>query len=651
MTSNPISLKINRESSSPPSAHPVSRRSSFPSVPIPPSAPVPPFSVDNSVSLPSKFVNLVALTRENSFQRYPNVSKDDLEQIIEDIIDDKNLSINNLTKKLFVALADNDEEHFLRSFLQSQNQDTGSLNSQVLKDDFNLLDSALQAYMKDKNQEPIDNSIRIGVWIGFLGDQEKLKPYQRVQSSSSSLMPISKTNPLSEEHPVEVSSIVAEQIERRRQSLLAQVLFGNLGEGLSAEEQVAVCQKVQNGQSQSVGESTQVAAAASQIQGLAVMQVKQDYQQRGMTLNIPEQPVEYQILTNSPVHQSPDLLTNPFLTPPPLTPPPLTPPPLTPSLKFTFRNQIHDLPSRVGGNVNNFTTPLNMVFGVNGADYLSLNSNFYEQIDVQHTLPDFISGLVANSVYGAHSKNDDRAVLLTGQNEMFISAIDGMGGGSNSEYVANLLAEEMKSNQGNIDQALLAVDQTLNNRDDLGPNDGALFAAAKIYKNLDGDIMLSATSIGDSQVMVFDRDGELRFESNMHNNVLQSEKEGKSSKKDAMRSPMRAFVSVAVTKNNPGIKDCFRQDILLLSGDIVLVMTDGVTDNLHRDEIQGIVRGHIGNIKEIFTTIGTLVEEQMKSANNPPSIDIWNEETEAFPNGRTLLPKADNVTLLAIQCA
>jgi hypothetical protein len=41
----------------------------------------------------------------------------------------------------------------------------------------------------------------------------------------------------------------------------------------------------------------------------------------------------------------------------------------------------------------------------------------------------------------------------------------------------------------------------------------------------------------------------------------------------------------------------------------------------------------------------------MKSANNPPSIDIWNEETEAFPNGRTLLPKADNVTLLAIQCA
>jgi serine/threonine protein phosphatase PrpC len=646
MTSNPISLKINRESSSPPSAHPVSRRSSFPSVPIPPSAPVPPFSVDNSVSLPSKFVNLVALTRENSFQRYPNVSKDDLEQIIEDIIDDKNLSINNLTKKLFVALADNDEEHFLRSFLQSQNQDTGSLNSQVLKDDFNLLDSALQAYMKDKNQEPIDNSIRIGVWIGFLGDQEKLKPYQRVQSSSSSLMPISKTNPLSEEHPVEVSSIVAEQIERRRQSLLAQVLFGNLGEGLSAEEQVAVYQKVQNGQSQSVGESTQVAAAASQIQGLAVMQVKQDYQQRGMTLNIPEQPVEYQILTNSPVHQSPDLLTNPFLTPPPLTPPPLTP-----SLKFTFRNQIHDLPSRVGGNVNNFTTPLNMVFGVNGADYLSLNSNFYEQIDVQHTLPDFISGLVANSVYGAHSKNDDRAVLLTGQNEMFISAIDGMGGGSNSEYVANLLAEEMKSNQGNIDQALLAVDQTLNNRDDLGPNDGALFAAAKIYKNLDGDIMLSATSIGDSQVMVFDRDGELRFESNMHNNVLQSEKEGKSSKKDAMRSPMRAFVSVAVTKNNPGIKDCFRQDILLLSGDIVLVMTDGVTDNLHRDEIQGIVRGHIGNIKEIFTTIGTLVEEQMKSANNPPSIDIWNEETEAFPNGRTLLPKADNVTLLAIQCA
>jgi serine/threonine protein phosphatase PrpC len=650
MTSNPISLKINRESS-PPSAHPVSRRSSFPSVPIPPSAPVPPFSVDNSVSLPSKFVNLVALTRENSFQRYPNVSKDDLEQIIEDIIDDKNLSINNLTKKLFVALADNDEEHFLRSFLQSQNQDTGSLNSQVLKDDFNLLDSALQAYMKDKNQEPIDNSIRIGVWIGFLGDEDKLRPYQRVQSSSSSLMPISKTNPLSEEHPVEVPSIVAQQIERRRQSLLAQVLFGNLGEGLSAEEQVAVCQKVQNGQSQSVGESTQVAAAASQIQGLAVMQVKQDYQQRGMTLNIPEQPVEYQILTNSPVHQSPDLLTNPFLTPPPLTPPPLTPPPLTPSLKFTFRNQIHDLPSRVGGNVNNFTTPLNMVFGVNGADYLSLNSNFYEQIDVQHTLPDFISGLVANSVYGAHSKNDDRAVLLTGQNEMFISAIDGMGGGSNSEYVANLLAEEMKSNQGNIDQALLAVDQTLNNRDDLGPNDGALFAAAKIYKNLDGDIMLSATSIGDSQVMVFDRDGELRFESNMHNNVLQSEKEGKSSKKDAMRSPMRAFVSVAVTKNNPGIKDCFRQDILLLSGDIVLVMTDGVTDNLHRDEIQGIVRGHIGNIKEIFTTIGTLVEEQMKSANNPPSIDIWNEETEAFPNGRTLLPKADNVTLLAIQCA
>lgn len=636
MTSNPISLKINRESS-PPSAQPVSRTRKTTSA----SAPIPVFSVDNSVSLPSKFVNLVALTRENSFQRYPNVSKDDLEQIIEDIIDDKNLSINNLTKKLFVALADNDEERFLRSFLQSQNKDTGSLNSQVLKDDFNLLDSALQAYMKDKNQEPIDNSIRIGVWIGFLGDQEKLKPYQRVQSSSSSLMPISKTNPLSEEHPVEVSSIVAEQIERRRQSLLAQVLFGDLGEGLSVEEQVAICQKVKNGQCQRVGESTQVTAAASQIQELAVMQVKQDYQQRGMTLNIPEQPVEYQILTNSPVHQKQDLLTNPFLTPPPLTPP----------LKFTFRNQIHDLPSRVGGDVNNFTTPLNMVLGVNGADHLSLNSNFYEQADAQHTLPDFISGVVANSVYGAHSKNDDRAVLLTGQNEMFISAIDGMGGGSNSEYVANLLAEEMKSNQGNIDQALLAVDKTLKNKDDLGQNDGALFAAAKIYKNLDGEIMLSATSIGDSQVMVFDRDGELRFESNMHNYVLQSEKEGKMSKKDVMSNPVRAFVFAAVGKNNPGIKDCFRQDILLLSGDIVLVMTDGVTDNLHRDEIKGIVGQHIGNIKDIFTTIGTLVEEQMKLAKNPPLVDTWNEDTEAFPNGRTLLPKADNVTLLAIQCA
>jgi serine/threonine protein phosphatase PrpC len=123
------------------------------------------------------------------------------------------------------------------------------------------------------------------------------------------------------------------------------------------------------------------------------------------------------------------------------------------------------------------------------------------------------------------------------------------------------------------------------------------------------------------------------------------------SKKDAMSDPMRACVFAAVGKNNPGIQDCFRQDILLLSGDIVLVMTDGVTDNLHRDEIKGIVGQHIGNIKDIFTTIGTLVEEQMKLAKNPPLVDTWNEDTEAFPNGRTLLPKADNVTLLAIQCA
>ncbi|NBV98574.1 MAG: hypothetical protein EBR67_03565 [Proteobacteria bacterium] len=36
------------------------------------------------------------LARENSYQRYPNLSKDDLEQIIEDFIDDENLSINNL---------------------------------------------------------------------------------------------------------------------------------------------------------------------------------------------------------------------------------------------------------------------------------------------------------------------------------------------------------------------------------------------------------------------------------------------------------------------------------------------------------------------------------------------------------------------------
>ena len=139
MTSNPISLKINRESS-PPAARPASGRSSFPSAPI--STPIPTFPVDKSVSLPPKISSLATLARENSFQRYPNVSKDDLEEIIEDIIDNNNLSINNLTKKLFVALADNDEEHFLRSFVQSQNQGTEPLNFQALKEDFNLLDSA-----------------------------------------------------------------------------------------------------------------------------------------------------------------------------------------------------------------------------------------------------------------------------------------------------------------------------------------------------------------------------------------------------------------------------------------------------------------------------------------------------------------------------
>lgn len=684
MMTNSISSKINRETSSNYVAPTQIRSASAPTLSVHNSAPL---SLGTSSSADG-------LARENLFQRYPNVSKDDLEQIIEDIIDDKNLSINKFCQKLFVAFADNDEEHFLRSFLQSQNKDIEPLNFQVLKENFKLLDSALQTYMKDKNQEPIDNTTRIGVWIDFLMDEEKLRPYRGVKPDSSFLSSIPEKDSSSSggEHPVKASSVVTQQIERGKQSLLAQVLFGNLGQGLLAEEQVAVYQKV-NGQGNGT-ESTQVTATASCIQQLAVRQVNQAYQQRGMELSVPEPEATYRLLTQGDQYQKkPDLRTTkeelpvgseikimaleqPNYQPPIINSSPINlieetfdvpdgelPPPIIPAQldipefltkrrrsSFTDPVNIESIHPVVSS--GNFTNPLSLVFGANNrANHLSLNSDFYEQVGVEQTLPDFILGVVANSVYGTYQKNDDRAVLLTSSDKIFISAIDGVGSGSNSGFVANLLAEEMVTYGGDTDSALVAVNDKLKNKSDLGQQDGALFAAAKIYKNDLGELMLSATSIGDSQVMVFDRDGSLKFESSMHNYVLQAEKEGNISKQEAMSNSKRGVVFSSVRKDNSGIKDCFREDICLSSGDIILVMTDGVTDNLHRDEIQDIIKQNRGGIKEIFETIGSLVEEQMRSVNNKPSVDTWDEKTETFPNGRTLLPKGDNVTLLAIQCA
>jgi len=183
---------------------------------------------------------------------------------------------------------------------------------------------------------------------------------------------------------------------------------------------------------------------------------------------------------------------------------------------------------------------------------------------------------------GYKPHNEDRIVVSTEEN--LVAVIDGMGGMGHGELAAELLAKSISENPENIDDAVLnSIDRMKEKNVGEG---GAVFISAKLRTEAGGKF-LDISQLGDCKLIIIKKDGKISFESK-DQSLTQTLVDAKIITADeALYHGGRATVDTAVS---PDIKEEQRKikkydSVQVEEGDLVILMSDGLSDNFTPEEI------------------------------------------------------------------
>jgi len=238
-------------------------------------------------------------------------------------------------------------------------------------------------------------------------------------------------------------------------------------------------------------------------------------------------------------------------------------------------------------------------------------------------------------------RNEDRV----GVNSQigFAVVTDGMGGEAHGEIAAQILTESILNNPQNISSAIeIGRNKIIEQSPD--QKSGACFVAAQIVKKDDQKFLL-VHSAGDCELAVLKPDESVSFRSTVESVTNLFLRQGKfKSEKEAIRHPRNHIIYNSI--NTTGGEILFYPEIQIESGDRILMMSDGISDNLLLENLLEIIRNSKDS-RDAYHAISTVTAERMYYAAKP----ILDPETDNFTDGYPSPPKIDNRALVIIDIA
>lgn len=180
---------------------------------------------------------------------------------------------------------------------------------------------------------------------------------------------------------------------------------------------------------------------------------------------------------------------------------------------------------------------------------------------------------------------DGAAVISCGDASGVIAVADGLGGSSAGGQAAELalrcLVEYLgrASEPANLREAIIDGIEEANQRvQDIGVGAGTTVAVVEIQGN-----EIRPYHVGDSTILVVGQRGKLKLQTVPHSPVGYAVEAGVIGEAEAMHHAQRHIVSNVL--GNPEMRIELGATLKLASRDTLIVASDGLSDNLHTDEI------------------------------------------------------------------
>ncbi len=231
-----------------------------------------------------------------------------------------------------------------------------------------------------------------------------------------------------------------------------------------------------------------------------------------------------------------------------------------------------------------------------------------------------------DKVYGATDKgigykdiNQDRVGVNPDKNLVVVA--DGIGGGTNGEVAAQYLTESLLAHPGDdttvnphLEALDMARDRLVREKDRGRRNSSTCFASVQITNDKADTKYAKIIRVGDVKVLII-RDREIIFESIDESLTQQKLDRGEITEEEALFDSDRHIITndLSAYSDNIDVEAPYSKPVK--KGDIILIMTDGISDNLTPKEIIKWTRG-TKTPEQIIQILSRLTDSQMKGGGN-----------------------------------
>lgn len=251
---------------------------------------------------------------------------------------------------------------------------------------------------------------------------------------------------------------------------------------------------------------------------------------------------------------------------------------------------------------------------------------------------------------GYKDHNEDRIGVLPKAN--FLVVADGMGGYGQGDVAAQILTEELVKLPRNIPNAVLNAKNKMDTV--FKPNEfgekaqnGAVFVSARVTQESNKKL-LEISQCGDAKAIVIGKAGQVRF-SSRDDTFAQKLFDGGVINEDQLTyNHRRHQVMDAVSPNSASEVKSYPK-IPLETGDVVLLVSDGIADNFTPEEIAKVMSGPPRmTAEELYEWL--YYHSGQRMSNKKEILATSNREEEGvYSDGFKSEPKEDNRALVIME--
>ncbi len=230
----------------------------------------------------------------------------------------------------------------------------------------------------------------------------------------------------------------------------------------------------------------------------------------------------------------------------------------------------------------------------------------------------FDSGLGCSAVYssrspGKSSPNEDAAAVIPiSATECVLAVADGLGGARGGNLASSRAVEALRNalvqtleNRAELRDAILNGFEDANGAvQALGLGAATTLAVVEIKENI-----VRPYHVGDSMMLVVGLRGKIKLQSVSHSPVGYGVESGFLDAKEAMYHEERHLVSNVV--GSPDMRIEVGPTLELAPKDTLLIASDGLWDNLHVEEIVGMIRK--GSLRRVVSSVADECARRMRS--------------------------------------